>query len=156
MSSEKLSFTSLPTIVHDDTESFRYFCEMLSSQAKELGILGVTFRLRCTWRSRNRSMLLRLCKTLEFSILERKPIRQRNPTCTKYIWWQWQSIRSNRTGWASIQLSLNRNWQQKTSKPWRSFFQPLVASSLHRSYKFSMPWRQFMEHRHPLALNWRW
>jgi len=40
MSSEKLSFSELPKIVHDDTESYRFFCEVLSSQAKELGILG--------------------------------------------------------------------------------------------------------------------
>ena len=40
MSSGKLSFSELPKIVHDDTESYRFFCEVLSSQAKELGILG--------------------------------------------------------------------------------------------------------------------
>ena len=40
MNSEKFNFSALPKIVHDDVESFRLFCEVLSSQAKELGILG--------------------------------------------------------------------------------------------------------------------
>ena len=40
MNSDKLTFSALPKIVHDDTESFRLFCEVLSCQAQELGILG--------------------------------------------------------------------------------------------------------------------